>query len=72
MLLFTAVGFAAEPIRLIVRGDDFGYSHASKLALEGAFEHGIVTSASLLTPGPWFAETARSSSANPSGASECI
>lgn len=50
---------AAEPIRLVVRGDDFGYSHASNLALEPAFERGIMTSASVLVPGPWFAETAR-------------
>ncbi|MBI1353064.1 MAG: ChbG/HpnK family deacetylase [Acidobacteria bacterium] len=50
---------AAEPIRLIVRGDDFGYTHASNMALEKAFEDGVMQSASLLTPGPWFSETAR-------------
>lgn len=43
----------------MVRGDDFGYSHASNIALEKAFEQGIMTSASVLVPGPWFAETAR-------------
>jgi predicted glycoside hydrolase/deacetylase ChbG (UPF0249 family) len=46
-------------IRLIVRGDDFGYTHASNQALEPAFDRGIMTSASVLVPGPWLAETAR-------------
>ena len=55
----------ADPIRLIVRGDDFGYSHASNLALEKAFAEGVMTSASLLTPGPWFSETARIVRAHP-------
>jgi predicted glycoside hydrolase/deacetylase ChbG (UPF0249 family) len=50
---------AADAIRLIVRGDDFGYTHASNQALEPAFQRGIMRSASVLTPGPWFAETAR-------------
>lgn len=45
-------------IRLIVRGDDFGYSHASNLALADSFEKGIMSAASLLVPGPWFIETA--------------
>ncbi len=58
LLLATAVAGAAEPIRLIIRGDDFGYSHASNMALEPAFE-GVMTSASLLVPGPWFSETVR-------------
>ena len=59
LLLSAAAVPAADPIRLIVRGDDFGYSHASNMALEKAFEEGMMTSASLLAPGPWFAETAR-------------
>jgi predicted glycoside hydrolase/deacetylase ChbG (UPF0249 family) len=50
---------ADDAIRLIVRGDDFGYTHASNQALTPAFEQGIMRSASVLTPGPWFAETAR-------------
>lgn len=45
-------------IRLIVRGDDFGYTHASNLAMEQAFAAGFMTSASLLVPAPWFAEAA--------------
>lgn len=47
-----------ERIQLIVRGDDFGTTHASNMALQEAFADGIMTSASLLVPGPWFRETA--------------
>ena len=50
---------AQERIRLIVRGDDFGYTQASNLALAPSFDRGVMTSASVLVPGPWFAETAR-------------
>lgn len=57
-LLATTTLVAQEPIRLIVRGDDFGYSRASNPAMEQAFDDGIMTSASVLVPGPWFAETA--------------
>ena len=45
-------------IRLIVRGDDFGYTHASNEGMRRAFDDGIMTAASLLVPAPWFAETA--------------
>lgn len=60
LLLFATAAPAAaeEPIRLVVRGDDFGYTHASNAAMEKAFRDGIMTSASVLVPGPWFTETA--------------
>lgn len=57
--LCAAQAQAQQKIRLIVRGDDFGYTHASNEALEPAFNRGVMTSASVLVPGPWFAETAR-------------
>ena len=49
----------SQAIRLIVRGDDFGYTHASNLAMVKAFEDGVMTSASVLVPGPWFAEASQ-------------
>ena len=52
-------------IRLIVRGDDFGYTHASNEAMEQAFAEGIMQSASVLAPGPWFTETAAILKAHP-------
>lgn len=54
-----------ESIRLVVRGDDFGYTHASNEAMRRAFEDGIMTSASALAAGPWFAETAAILAAHP-------
>ncbi len=54
----VAAGQAGDEIRLIVRGDDFGYTHSSNVAMEEAFAAGFMTSASVLVPAPWFAETA--------------
>jgi len=45
-------------IRLIARGDDFGFCHAANVAVEKAFTEGILTSASLMVPPPWFEEAA--------------
>lgn len=45
-------------IRLFVRGDDFGYTHSSNLAMKQAFDAGIMKSASVMAVGPWIAETA--------------
>jgi hypothetical protein len=52
-------------IRLWLRGDDFGYTHASNMAMETAFEEGFMSSAGLLVPGPWFSESASMALAHP-------
>ncbi len=60
-LLLVQAAFAQDgdgAIRLVVRGDDFGYVHSSNEAMRRAFDEGIMTSASVLVPAPWFAETA--------------
>jgi len=49
----------AQRIRVLIRGDDFGYTHASNTAFQQAAQSGILTSASLMPVGPWFAEAAR-------------
>jgi chitin disaccharide deacetylase len=49
---------AAEPIRLIVRGDDFGMCHAVNQGIRLAFTDGIVTTATAMAPCPWFGEAA--------------
>jgi chitin disaccharide deacetylase len=46
-------------IRLFVRGDDFGNSQSSNLALSAALDAGILGWASVMVVGPWIAETAR-------------
>ena len=45
-----------DTISLIVRGDDFGLSHAANQAIWEAFETGLLTCASLAVTGPWVAE----------------
>lgn len=54
-----------EPIRLIVRGDDFGMTHACNMAVKKSFEEGILTCSSLLVIAPWFEEAVRMSRENP-------
>jgi predicted glycoside hydrolase/deacetylase ChbG (UPF0249 family) len=51
--------------RLIVRGDDMGYSHASNVALIQAYKEGIVTSIEVLVPAPWFPEAVQLLAQNP-------
>lgn len=63
--LATPVCAEADKIRLWLRGDDFGYTHASNVAMERAFNEGVMTSASLLIPGPWASESAAMAVANP-------
>jgi len=56
---------ANESIQLIVRGDDFGMTHAANMAIERAFKNGILTCSSILTIAPWFEEAARMIRENP-------
>ncbi|HEX2535066.1 MAG TPA: ChbG/HpnK family deacetylase, partial [Chitinophagaceae bacterium] len=46
----------AAPARLVVRGDDMGFSHAANLALVKAYQEGIETSIEVIAPSPWFPE----------------
>lgn len=55
----------ATKIRLIVRGDDFGLTHASTLAMEEAFTDGIMTSASVMPGAPWIVEAAAIARSHP-------
>jgi predicted glycoside hydrolase/deacetylase ChbG (UPF0249 family)/poly(3-hydroxybutyrate) depolymerase len=42
--------------RLIVRGDDMGFSHSGNQALIKCFKEGIETSIEVIVPSPWFPE----------------
>lgn len=48
-----------EEIRLLVRADDFGSTHAANLACIDAYRDGIVRSVELMVPCPWFEEGCR-------------
>ena len=47
-------------IRLIVRGDDMGFSHSGNEALIRCHREGIETSIEVIAPSPWFPEAAGS------------
>ncbi len=59
LLLFFLSGHAfaqTQPARLIVRGDDMGFSHSGNEALVKTYKEGIETSIEVIVPSPWFPE----------------
>ena len=50
---------APKSIRLIVRGDDMGFSHSGNDALIKCYREGIESSIEVIAPSPWFPEAAR-------------
>jgi chitin disaccharide deacetylase len=45
-----------DQIRLLVRGDDIGSSHAANVACIESFQKGVVRTVEVMVPGPWFPE----------------
>jgi chitin disaccharide deacetylase len=54
-----------ESIRVLMRADDFGFSHSANLACIHAYREGILRSVEVLVPGPWFLEAADLLAENP-------
>jgi predicted glycoside hydrolase/deacetylase ChbG (UPF0249 family) len=52
-------------IRLIVRGDDIGSSHAANVACIRSYAEGIMTSVEIMAPCGWFPEAVRMLNENP-------
>ena len=52
-------------IRLIVRGDDMGSSHAANEAVVRCYRDGVMRDVELMAVGPWFPEAARLLRENP-------
>ncbi len=56
-------GIAKAPVanapRLIVRGDDMGFSHSANEALIKCYTEGIETSIEVIVPSPWFPEAVK-------------
>jgi chitin disaccharide deacetylase len=70
LLIFTSVLFTAcaqnnKPARLIVRGDDMGFSHSGNEALIKSYKDGIETSIEVIVPSPWFPEAVKMLQENP-------
>lgn len=53
------------PARLIVRGDDMGFSHSGNEALIKSYKDGIETSIEIIVPSPWFPEAVKMLKENP-------
>lgn len=55
----------AQPTRLIIRGDDMGYSHSGNEALIKSYKEGIETSIEVIVNSPWFPEAFKLLQQNP-------
>jgi len=64
-LIAACTAAQTNPPRLIVRGDDMGYSHSGNLALVKCYKEGIQTSIEVIVPSPWFPEAVKLLNENP-------
>ena len=63
--LAQRLGFAPDSKILIINADDAGLLHAENVATLEAMKGGLVGSATVMTPSPWFPELAALAEANP-------
>jgi len=64
LLVTVTVSFVSacaqdQSARLIVRGDDMGFSHAGNEALIKSYKEGIERSVEVIVPSPWFPEAVK-------------
>ncbi len=65
LLAITAEAQQKPGPRLIVRGDDMGFSHSGNEALIKCHKEGVQTSIEIIVPSPWFPEAVRLLKENP-------
>ncbi len=66
LIFFCTISFSQQQnIRLIVRGDDMGYSHSGNEALIKCYKDGIEQSIEVIVPSPWFPEAVKLLKENP-------
>lgn len=58
-------GKPLEDIKVIIRGDDLGFCHSANLAIKKSYNEGILTSAEVMVPAPWFKEATEIARENP-------
>ena len=63
--LFIAAFSQENQIKLIIRGDDMGYSHSGNEALIKCYKEGIEKSIEIIVPSPWFPEAVKLLKENP-------
>lgn len=56
--LAERLGYKATDKLLIINGDDTGMSHSANVATFDSLDHGLMTSATIMVPCPWFLEVA--------------
>ena len=64
-ITITAAFAQEQAPRLIVRGDDMGYSHSGNEALIKSYKEGFQTSIEVIVPSPWFPEAVKMLAENP-------
>jgi predicted glycoside hydrolase/deacetylase ChbG (UPF0249 family) len=63
--LVERLGYKAADKLLIINGDDTGMCHAANVATMDSLDNGLLTSATIMVPCPWFTEIAAYARANP-------
>ncbi len=63
--LAERLGYKATDRLLIINGDDTGMCHAANVATMDALDNGLMTSATIMVPCPWFTEIARYAKTKP-------